>query len=136
MNTCTVSQLPSHPQSREQYEQVPASFQDTAAAFLYAWKQGVALAGPTYFGNGTQIGLNNATCRWDLRPNLLMINNAIDVLSSNERVFLAALVSFYDAHEGSVLLKQVGIRGLADLGVLDPERRDVIASLVMHHHGW
>ncbi|TPG90335.1 hypothetical protein EAH72_29480 [Pseudomonas caspiana] len=136
MNTCTVSQLPPLSHSRKHHEEVPASFEGTAAAFLYAWKQGVALAGPTYFGDGTQISLNNATCRWDLRPNLLMINNAINVLSTNERVFLAALVSFYDTDEGGVLLKQVGVRGLADLGVLDPERRDVIASLVMHHHGW
>ncbi|WP_454868429.1 hypothetical protein [Pseudomonas farris] len=136
MNTCTVSQLSPLPQSRKQHEQVPTHFEGTAAAFLYAWKQGVALAGPTFFGDGTQVGLNNANCRWDLRPNLLMINNAISVLSDNERIFLAALVSFYDTEAGGALLNQVGVRGLADFGVLDPERRDVIASLVIHHHGW
>ncbi|MHC8334091.1 hypothetical protein [Pseudomonas sp. LB3P25] len=136
MTTCTISQLPPLSPSRKHHEEVPASFEGTAAAFLYAWKQGVAIAGPTFFGDGTQTGLNRATCRWDLRPNLRTINSAISILSDNERVFLAALVSFYDADEGSALLKQVGIRGFADLVVLDPERRDVIASLVMHHHGW
>jgi hypothetical protein len=135
MKTSTVSQLSPLPQPTEQFDQ-SQDFDNTAAAFLYAWKQGVALAGPTYFGDGTQIGLNNATCRWELRPDLLMINNAISVLSVNERIFLAALVSFYDTEVGSVLLKQVGVRGLADLGLLDLERRDVIASLIMDYHGW
>ncbi|MDR6610545.1 hypothetical protein [Pseudomonas synxantha] len=136
MNPCAVSQLSPLNQSHKQYGQVPDKFEGTAATFLYAWKQGVALAGPTYFGDGTHMGLNHANCRWDLRPDLLMINNAINVLSDNERIFLAALVSFYDTDEGSVLLKQAGVRGLADLGVLDPERRAVISSLVLHHHGW
>lgn len=136
MNTCIVSQVSTLPTSHRKHEQIPTNCEGTAAAFLFAWKQGVTLAGPTFFGDGTRIGLNNATCRWDLRPDLRTINNAISVLSDNERIFLAALVSFYDTEAGGALLNQVGVKGLADLGVLDPERRDVIASLVMHHHGW
>lgn len=135
MKNSTASQLSSLSQHTP-IIQPPINFDSTAAAFLFAWKQGVSLAGPTYFGDGTKTGFDKSNCRWDLRPNLLMINNAIDVLSTNERIFLAALVSFYDTEEGSALLNRVGIRGLADLGLLDLERRDVIASLIMHYHGW
>jgi hypothetical protein len=136
MNTCAVSRLISPSLSHNPNEQFEPHVEGTAAAFLYAWKQGIALAGSTYFGDGTQIGLNKADSRWDLRPNLLLIKNSISVLSVNECAFLAAMVSFYNCDEGNALLKQVGVRGLADLGALDSMRRDVIASLVRHNHSW
>ncbi|MGF6513081.1 hypothetical protein ABH912_000547 [Pseudomonas sp. BT76 TE3572] len=137
MKTSPVSQLSSLPASGfKQTDQAQVDFESTSAAFLYAWKQGVALAGPTYFGDCTKNSVENAKCRWDLRPDLLMINHSFHVLSTNERIFLAAMVSFYDTYEGSALFKHVGFLGFANLGPLDQARRDVIASLIMHFHSW
>lgn len=136
MKTSIVSQLSSLPVSSYKQTDQAQDLASTSAAFLYAWKQGVALAGPTYFGDCTKNSVQHAKCRCDLRPNLLVINHTFQVLSTNERIFLAAMVSFYDLVEGNALLNQVGFLGLANLGPLDQERRDVIASLVMHYHGW
>ena len=136
MKTSIVSQLSSLPVSSYKQTDQAQDLASTSAAFLYAWKQGVALAGPTYFGDCTKNSVQHAKCRCDLRPDLLVINHSFQVLSTNERIFLAAMVSFYDPVEGNALLNQVGFLGLANLGPLDQERRDVIASLVMHYHGW
>ena len=69
-------------------------------------------------------------------PNLEVIDQAIGVMSSGERVFLAAMVSFYNAEIGGALLKRVGVHGLSDIGGLDLERRQVIAALILNYTGW
>jgi len=71
-----------------------------------------------------------------LRPNLRVISTLFEVLTHQERVFLAALVSFFDTDIGSDLLKQSGVKGLSDLGVLNVEQRDVLAALILHNHAW
>ncbi|GFE79183.1 hypothetical protein GCM10011487_11830 [Steroidobacter agaridevorans] len=113
-----------------------AHFADAPEAFLRAWKQGVELAGVRFFGNGTREDLNRATRKWDLCPNVTLINDAINVLSPGEAIFLASLVSFYDSDDGGRLLRHVGADGLADLGRLDLKRRTVIAGLLLHYTGW
>ncbi|MFW0887943.1 UNVERIFIED_CONTAM: hypothetical protein MKS84_14735 [Pseudomonas sp. JL1] len=135
MKNSTVTQFSSLSQASP-VDYLPADASNTAAAFFFAWKQGVALAGYNYFGDGSKAGFNKANCRWDLRPILRMIDKNFEVLSTHERIFLAALVSFHDTGKGADLLKQSGVKGLADLGLLEPEQRDVIASLIMHYHGW
>ena len=65
-----------------------------------------------------------------------LIDRAIGVMSSGEKVFLAALVSFYNAEDGGKLLKRIGVQGLADLGGLDLSRRSVLASLLLNYTGW
>lgn len=67
---------------------------------------------------------------------MLMLNDALGVLSSGQRLFLSAMVSFYNAREGSAMLKRCGVDGLADLGNLDLQRRKVIADLLLHYNGW
>ncbi len=57
-------------------------------------------------------------------------------MSSGEKVFLAAMVSFYNAREGGALFRRVGIHGLADLDGLDLERRKIIGALILHYCGW
>ncbi|SCZ40016.1 MULTISPECIES: hypothetical protein [unclassified Pseudomonas] len=109
---------------------------NTAAAFFAAWKKGVALAGFTYFGDGSKAGFNKANCRWDLRPIMRLIDKNFEVLSNQERILIAAMVSFHDTQKGCELLKQAGVKGLADLGLLDPLQRGIIASLILHYHGW
>lgn len=107
-----------------------------SVAFFFAWKKGVEIAGFRFFGDGSQQGFKKSDCRWHLRPNMQVVKKNFEILTDQERVFLAALVSFFNAEEGSSLLKQSGVRGLSDLGLLTYEQRDVIAGLIMHHHAW
>lgn len=111
-------------------------FSQAPEAFFQAWKRGAEIAGHEWFGDGTREGLQRATTKWDLRPNLLMLNDALGVLSSGQRMFLSAMVSFYNAREGGAMLKRCGFEGLSDLGGLDLERRKVIADLTLHYSGW
>ena len=111
-------------------------FQGAPDRFFAAWKRAASLAGAVYFGAGTKSELDLATKKWDLTPNLERISKVIGALSSGERVFLAALVSFYNSEDGGRLLKRVGVEGLADLGGLDLQRRTLIAALILNYAGW
>lgn len=111
-------------------------FSKAPQAFFHAWKRGVELVGPGLFSNGTQECLNLAVDKWDLCPNVAVIKKTIGAMSSGERVFLAAMVSFYNSKDGGALLKRVGVHGLADLGGLDIERRKIIAALILNYTGW
>ncbi|CAJ9221297.1 Uncharacterised protein [Burkholderia pseudomallei] len=105
-------------------------------AFFDAWKRGVELAGVRFFGPGTREAFDLALTKWDLCPNVGLIKKAIGPMSSGEKVFLAAMVSFYDAHDGGALLHRVGVQGLSDLGGLDAQRREIIVSLLLYYAGW
>ena len=87
-------------------------FSKAPLAFFHAWKQGVELVGPALFGKGTRACVDQAVDKWDLCPNVQAIGNAISVMSSGKKVFLAAMVSFYNAKDGGALLKQVAFRVL------------------------
>lgn len=104
--------------------------------FLRAWQRAIHIAGPKWFGDGTREGLQIAKTKWDLCPRVEQIREAFGVLSGGERLFLAALVSFYDSRDGGELLKRCGFSGLADLSGLDLERRQVIARLLLYYNGW
>ena len=112
-----------------------AHFAAAHALFFDAWKNGVALAGTRFFG-GMHSDLEHATSVWDLCPKVQLIDDAIGVMSSGEKRFLAALVSFYNAEDGGRLLERIGVRGLADFGGLDLKRRTVIAALLLNYTGW
>ncbi len=120
----------------EQLTQEQACFDEAPSAFLHAWKQGVRLAGPHFFGAGYPDALAQAKSKRDLAPDLPRISRALGVMSSGERIFIAALASFYNAHHGQKLLRRAGVKGLADLGALDAQRRQVIAALLLHYTGW
>jgi hypothetical protein len=135
MKNSTVTQLSSLSQPLP-IDHLLTDVDNTAAVFFFAWKQGVALSGFTYFGDGSKAGFNKASCRWDLRPIMRMVDKNFEVLSNQERIFLAAMVSFHDAQKGGELLKQAGVKGLADLGLLEPKQREIVASLIMHYHAW
>lgn len=105
-------------------------------AFFDAWKTGVSLAGPRYFGDGSHSPAT-ARSKWDLEPQVEHISGSLGVLSSGESVFLAALVSFYDSDSGGEMLTQVGAHGLSDLAArLDETRRQVLADLLVSYAGW
>ncbi|MBV2205756.1 MAG: hypothetical protein KUL87_10070 [Pseudomonas sp.] len=105
-------------------------------AFFQAWKRGAEIAGPEWFGDGTREGLHRAVSIEDLRPDMLSLNDALGVLSGGQRMFLSAMVSFYNSREGAAMLKRCGFEGLSDLGGLNLERRQVIADLVLNYSGW
>ncbi len=120
----------------DHFPQDEKNFARAPDAFFQAWKRGVEIAGPEWFGDGTHDSFQGAASKWDLRPNLLLINDALGVLSSGQRMFLAAMVSFYNACDGAAMLHRCGFEGLSDLGGLDLKRRQVIADLVLHYNGW
>ncbi|WP_313024532.1 hypothetical protein [Pseudomonas lopnurensis] len=111
-------------------------FAQAPEAFFKAWKRGAEIAGAEWFGDGTVEGLRLATSKWHLRPNMLQLNDALGVLSGGQRMFLSAMVSFYNSREGGAMLRRCQFEGLADLGGLDLQRRRVIADLVLHYNGW
>jgi hypothetical protein len=113
-----------------------AHFSHAKTNFFDAWKRGVALAGPHLFGTGVAADVDRAVSIWDLCPKLNLIERAIAVMSSGEKVFLAALVSFYNTEDGGKLFKRIGVQGLADFGGLDLSRRSVLASLLLNYTGW
>ncbi|WP_191831846.1 hypothetical protein [Pseudomonas fluorescens] len=120
----------------DQLAQEILHFDNAPAAFFKAWKQGAEIAGAEWFGDGSRDGLQSATSKWHLRPDLLRLNDAMGVLSGGQRMFLSAMVSFYNAQEGGAMLRRCQFEGLADLGGLDLERRKVIANLLLHYNGW
>lgn len=111
-------------------------FAQAPEAFFQAWKRGARIAGHEWFGDGTREGLQRATVKWDLRPNLLRLNDALGVLSGGQRMFLSAMVSFYNSREGGAMLKRCQFEGLSDFGGLDLERRQVLADLLLNYNGW
>lgn len=64
------------------------------------------------------------------------VRAALGVLSSGERLSLAALCNFHSAREGGTLLGHCGFHGLAELGGLDLQRHRVIADLLLDYDGW
>ncbi len=68
------------------------------ARFLKAWVRGVKLTNrPHVFGDGTDP--DQARTKWDLCPNYERVEEALDTMSSTERILLAAMYSFYnDVH--------------------------------------
>ena len=104
--------------------------------FFQAWKKAVLLAGPRYFGIECRSDTNMTRSKWDLCPDVPLIESAIGVMSHGEQVFLAALVSFYNDETGGRLLQRVGVRGLADFSLLDTQRRMLLATLFIHYSSW
>ena len=113
-----------------------AHFTQAPSAFFQAWKRGAEIAGAEWFGDGTREGWTRAASKWDLRSNMPLLNDAFGVLSAGQRMFLSAMVSFYNAREGGAMLKRCDFEGLSDLGGLDLDRRHVIADLVLNYNGW
>lgn len=104
--------------------------------FFQAWKKAILLAGPHYFGIECRSDINMARSKWDLCPDVPLIESAIGAMSHGEQVFIAALVSFYNDQTGGRLMRRVGVNGLADFGLLDSQRRTLLAHLLIHYSGW
>lgn len=115
-----------------------ADFYDTEG-FLSAWRRGIALAGDGYFGSGAAADNAAASSKWELAPRTDLIRDMIGVLSSGESVFLAAMVSFYNARVGDELIRVAtgSDAGFASVSAaLDEPRRRVLADLLVSYEGW
>lgn len=107
------------------------------AAFFDAWKRGIALAGPQWFGTGAESSLAAARSKHQLAPRYDDIVEALGWLSSGEAAFLVALYSFYNSHAAGKMFDQIGVRGLAHLSSrLDEPRCRVLADLLVSYAGW
>lgn len=105
----------------------------SGSAFLDAWLDGVELAGPHYFKKEPGYGSG----KWNYVPNFDDIDDAIGRLSSGEAVFLASMYTFYNAHAGGKMLKQLRVDGLGDIAAaLDEPRLRVLAALLVSYEGW
>ncbi|MBS0417993.1 MAG: hypothetical protein JSR66_09790 [Proteobacteria bacterium] len=104
--------------------------------FLSAWKRGVTFVGSHLFGAVPHADVELAQTKWDLRPKVRVIGRALRSMLPLEQIFVAGLVSFYNAEDGGHLLKRAGFRGLIDLAPLDLPRRAVIAGLILNYTGW
>jgi hypothetical protein len=110
------------------------------ARFLKAWIRGVKLTNrPHVFGDGTDP--DQARTKWDLCPIYERVEDALDTMSSTERILLAAMYSFYNDAIGAQLLQRAcggeDPIGLATItAALDDVRRAVIGELLMTYRGW
>ncbi len=108
--------------------------------FLAAWIRGVKLAGPALFGDGGDPEL--ARTKWDLRPNLEMVDHAIGNMSGGEAMFLAAMYCcFFNDTDGAPMLQHAyGVDYPVAIGTIaaqiDDERRQIIVDLFMSYRGW
>jgi len=134
--TLPVSRLHVDSATRENIRRELAHFSAAPVQFFQAWKRGVELAGPQFFGREPRADLDRAATKWDLVPKMTLIEKAIGAMSGGEKVFIAALTSFYNSEDGGRLLRRVGVNGFADLHNLDLQRRTVIADLLLNYSGW
>ena len=116
---------------REVVDQITREEQIAAPPSLFeAWKRGVEIAGPEWFGDSTRegAGLEPGQAKWDLRPNMPWFNDALGVLGARTDI-LSAMVSFccQRAKSGGAMLKRCYFHGLSDFDGLDLQRRKVIA---------
>lgn len=122
--------------ARQDIAQEIEHFSHADAHFLAAWKRGVLLAGPQYFGTRVRADVDLAASKWELRPRMDLIAHAIGVMSPGEQRFLAAMTSLYNSEDGGRLLRRSGFHGFADLGGLDFKRRTILAALILSYNGW
>jgi hypothetical protein len=105
--------------------------------FLDAWKAGVKLAGPRFFELDAA-SVDAAQDKEALRPNWDMVEAHSGAESHGERVFLYALCAFYNrewAAELSARFDESGNVGEL-VGILSPERIQIIVDLMKSYSGW
>lgn len=117
-----------------------AYWRDAPARFFRAWKDGVALAGVGYFGDGTQAGFDAATDKNALAPRIERVRAGLGLLSGGERRFLAALYSFYNDQAAADMWADAFPSSPDNIGAtisnLDLARRRVLAELTVNYTGW
>ena len=95
-----------------------AHFDAAPQAFFEAWKRGAQIAGHEWFGDGTREGLQRATTKWDLRPNMLMLNDALALLGRLEDGGVVDIVAFEASLALLDVLKGAGVGDADELEAL------------------
>lgn len=126
--------------SREALLQLQAAYEresNNKGRFLAAWKTGVKLAGPHLFELRCE-NVDAAQDKNDLRPNQALIADAIGPMSHGQRVLLIAMGGFFNSEWAHDLAEQCGEAAhAADVAaILDADRRQVIAELLVSYAGW
>lgn len=105
--------------------------------FLAAWKDGVRLAGESFFNVRTGT-IEVATHIDELRPNLDAITASLGTLSPSERDFLLSLYQFFSDSTVRDLCKEhdYPMPSLADIATFDAKYRSVILRLLDSYNGW
>lgn len=104
--------------------------------FFSWWKKGVELAGYEYFGDGTHEGFVTAGNKNQLRPIRKNIEDSIGFATNSQMAFLIGLYCFFNDFVGAELCTKANVRSLGDYMILDEERREVIAALLLAYSGW
>lgn len=105
------------------------------SAFADAWVRGIKIVGLRFFR--TARSPEDGSPVWRYCPDFDRINAEIDVLSTGEAVFLAAMCSFYNADAGAAMLRTLGADSPGGVAAaLDEPRRRVIAELTVSYAGW
>lgn len=127
-------------EEREILEQVSLEMEadlGKPAAFLSAWKCAVELIGDSFFSiaSGT---VEAAKDKWDLRPDMAVVEKALPALSSGERCFLIGVCQFYCDSDIKHICEDIEIEvpTLADYANLDNPRRSVLVDLMSSYTGW
>lgn len=107
------------------------------AEFLSAWKSAVQMIGESFF-SVTSATVLIADSKWDLRPDMLLVEKALPALSSGERYFLIGVCQFYCDSDIKCVCERLKIEppSLADYSNLDANRRSVLVSLMNSYTGW
>lgn len=117
-------------------ENVSQETLEQASEFLAAWQEGVKIAGANKFL--CMKAANQDVATWhQLSPRLDVMRKAATTCSQSDVAFFAAMASFYNAAEGSKLLKKAGCVHFGDLAnILKSHQRAVIAALLINFQGW
>lgn len=109
---------------------------DAGAAFLDAWKDGLQLAGVSFFG--CQAGRPADAVHWhQLTPKLDVMRRELPNRAQADAAFAAAMASFYNAEEGHKLMTRAGCHSFGGLAtLLDIRRRAILACLLVNFRGW
>lgn len=117
-------------------QRVRAHYADAPARFLAAWKEAVKLAGPRFFECDAE-SVDAATDKWQLKPKWEEVDAFMGVGSTGERVFLAAVVSFYNNEWGQGHLEAAGWPNLAAVANrLDLRELEILTQLMLNYTGW
>lgn len=112
------------------------------AAFLWAWKRAVNLAGPNFFtaknGYKAPKNVDEATSKWQLIPDWEVIRASLRHLSHWEAYFLVSLYSFYNDEDAEILASEIHMPRTLNgcTHGLDETRTGVLAHLMLSYRGW
>ena len=127
---------------KKKREEAIAHSKEAPGKFLSAWIAGIRVVGENYFTHNPSFVepaeiLQDVSDKWQVIPNNEYIGDNISVLSSGEATLLAVMCSFYNSEWGGMLMRDLGINGMADVSAkLDLGETKIVADLLLNYSGW